>query len=156
MDTSVFYAFYNKQDVHHIDSVCLLTHIVEGKYGKPYTTDFVVSETFTLVRYRIGWKASVGFLQALEKSGLKVIFVDNEFFSEIIKILKRYQNKKLSFTDASLIYISESYRIDNLASYDERSFVGIVRNILGKNYAKTLNESEVERIMKSVEFLTNR
>jgi len=144
----VFYAFYNKQDVHHLDSICLLIHALEGKYGKPYTTDLVISEAFTLIRYRLGWKASDGFLHALEKSGIKIMFLDHKVYDNIFEILRRYSDRKISFTDAFLIHASESYRIDNLASYDERSFSGIIKNILGKNYAKTLKEDEVERIMK--------
>ncbi|MCD6457764.1 MAG: PIN domain-containing protein [Thermoproteales archaeon] len=147
VDTSVFYAFYNKRDVHHIDSICLLTHILEGRYGRPYTVCLVVSETYTLLRYRIGYATAIAFLEALEKSGIKILFLDEEGYSRVLEILEKYSDRKLSFTDASLVYILENYGIENMASYDERSFSGLVARILGKNYANTLSKEEVDRII---------
>ncbi len=77
-----------------------------------------------------------------------MIFLGYDAYHNVFEILRRYSDKKLSFADAFLINTSESYKINNLASYDERSFAGIIKNIIGKNYAKTLKDDEVERIMK--------
>jgi len=147
IDTGVFYAFYNKRDVHHLDSICLLVHILEGRYGHPYTVDLVVSETYTLLRYRLGYEAAMAFLEALKKSGVTIIFLDDEGYGGVIRVLKEYSDRKLSFTDAFLIHVSESYGIENVVSYDERSFSGIVARIFGRGYAKTLSKDEFNRIM---------
>jgi len=106
-----------------------------------------VSETYTLLRYRIGYATAIAFLEALEKSGIKIVFLDEEGYGRVLEILKKYSDRKLSFTDASLVYILENYGIGNMASYDERSFSGLVARILGKNYANTLPKEEVDRII---------
>ena len=64
----------------------------------------------------------IALLEALEKSGIKILFLDEEGYSIVLEILKKYSDRKLSFTDASLVYILENYGIENMASYDERSF----------------------------------
>lgn len=147
IDTEVFYAFYNKRDIHHLDSICLLTHVLEGKFGKPATSVFVVSETYTLPRYRIGYDTAKGFLKALNKSNIEVFTISKDEFGEIVKILDKYSTRKTSFTNATLIYLSEAYNIGTIATYNERSFSGIAR-VVGKNYSKTLLRSEMERIMR--------
>ena len=152
IDTGVFYAFYNRLDIHHMDSICLLTHIFEGRYGRPYTTDLVLSETYTLLRHRIGFNTAVGFLQILNKIDVKTIFLDSESYSETISILERCFDKKLSFTDAFLIYTLRNYGIEYIASYDERAFSGIA-NIIGRNYAKSLPKNEFNRILRLIKSL---
>lgn len=152
IDTGVFYAFYNKADIHHIDSICLLTHIFEGRYGYPYTVDLVLSETYTLLRYRIGFNTAISFLKILDKAGLKIIFLDIDSCTGTIDMLEKYYDRRLSFTDAFLIYILRNYKIDYIASYDERAFSGI-GNMIGKNYAKSLSKNEINRIYKILKSL---
>ena len=149
IDTGVFYAFYNRRDIHHLDSICLITHVLEGKFGRPYTSEFVVSETYTLLRYRLGYNTALAFLRALSKSDIEIIFTSKDDFEEIVKILEKYSERKLSFTDATLIHLSKNYGIETIASYDERSFSGVLR-IIGKNYSKTLSKTEVERIIRLI------
>jgi len=65
IDTGVFFAFYNRRDAHHLDSICLITHILEGRWGRPFTTVLVVSETTTLLRLRIGIDAAEAFFKCV-------------------------------------------------------------------------------------------
>lgn len=146
IDSGVFYGFYNKRDIHHVDSICLLTHILEGRFGRPYTLDLVISEAYTLLRYRIGYNVSRVFLEALGRSGIEIIFLDNISFKETVDVLKKYRDRNLSFTDAFIVYIAESYKLGNIASYDERSFSGIIK-VIGREYAKNLSEKELKRII---------
>ena len=149
IDSGVFYAFYNRRDVHHLDSICLLFHVLEGRYGRPYTLDLVVSEVYTLLRYRVGVDASLAFLDVLERSGIEIFFFDNSCLKGVKDVLKEYSERKLSFTDAFIIYIVEKYGIKFLASYDKRSFSGIIETI-GLDYAKSLPKKELKRIFNMV------
>ncbi|MGB9895995.1 MAG: hypothetical protein ACPLN2_08880 [Thermoproteota archaeon] len=47
-----------------------------------------------------------------------MIFLGYDAYHNVFEILRRYSDKKLSFADAFLINTSESYKINNLASYD--------------------------------------
>ncbi|RLE62463.1 MAG: hypothetical protein DRJ38_09565 [Thermoprotei archaeon] len=150
IDTGVFYALYNKRDIHHLDSICILAHVLEGRYGRAYTTDLVISETATLIRYRIGLKAMMAFLDFLENSGIAIIFLDKELYDGVIEVFKKYADRKLSFADAFTIYAVDKLDIGRLATYDERSFSGIVEEIVGKDYVEMLGKEELERILTKI------
>ncbi len=147
IDTGVFFAFYNRRDAHHLDSICLVTHILEGRWGRPFTTVLVVSETVTLLRLRIGLEAAEAFLDALRESGISLVFVDEELYRATIEVLRKYWDKPLSFTDANIIATMNVLGIEYLASYDDRSFQGLVTNMVGRDYSKTLAEEELSRIL---------
>lgn len=152
IDTGIFYAFYNKRDIHHLDSICILVHAMEGKWGRIYTTNLIVAETATLLRYRIGLKATMSFLEALNGSNMKIIFMDELLYDKTIKTLVKHPNKRLSFVDAfSIITISE-LGINYLATYDERSFKGLINNIIGNEYSKILPKEEIDRILKEINY----
>ena len=63
-----------------------------------------------------------------------------------MEILKKYRDRNLSFTDAFIIYVAESYKLEIIASYDEKSFSGIIK-VIGREYAKNLSEKELKRII---------
>ncbi len=150
VDTGIFYAFYNRRDIHHLDSICILVHILEGRYGRAYTTNLVVSEAATLLRYRIGLETAEAFLDFLENSGITVIFLDRELYGGVVEVFRKYSDRKLSFTDAFMVHVSRELGIGRLATYDEKSFSGIIREIVGRGYAETLGREELKRILEEI------
>jgi len=50
IDTGVFYALLDRGDTNHLDAVAVMAHTLEGKFGKAYTTDYVVLETTLLLK----------------------------------------------------------------------------------------------------------
>jgi len=125
--------------------------VLEGRFGRPFTSDLVVSEVYTLLRRRVGFKAAIAFLEALRKSGISVIFLDEALYDGVIRVLKDHTNRVLSFTDAFLLLLLNELKIDFLATYDERSFTGLAGGIIGRGYAKELPESEVKKILARVQ-----
>ena len=136
--------------MHHLDSICLIVHALEGKWGRVFTTDLIVSETVTMLRYRISLKAALSFLNALRKSGISLLFMDEETYEEAVKVLTKYSDRKLSFTDSLTIVFSEKLGIDYLATFDERSFKNLIKNLVGKEYSKLIPESELDRILREM------
>ena len=136
--------------MHHLDSICLIVHALEGKWGRVFTTDLIVSETVTMLRYRISLDAALSFLNALRKSGISLLFMDEETYEEAVKVLTKYSDRKLSFTDSLTIVFSEKLGIDYLATFDERSFKNLIRNLVGKEYSKLIPESELDRILREM------
>jgi len=57
IDTGVFYALLDRGDMDHLDAVAVMAHTLEGKFGKAYTTDYVVLETTLLLKSRLGAEA---------------------------------------------------------------------------------------------------
>ena len=102
-----------------------------------------------MLRYRIGVDASLAFLDVLERSGIEIFFFDDSCLKGVKNVLRKYSERKLSFTDAFIIYIVERYGMKFLASYDKRSFSGII-DIIGLEYAKSLPKEELRRIFNIV------
>jgi len=150
IDTGIFFAFYNRRDVHHLDSICLLTHILEGRWGRPFTTILVISEVTTLLRFRLGIATAEAFLGALQESGISLIFVDEDLYKMTVEVLHQYRDRPLSFTDANIIATMKTLGIEHLASYDERAFAGLVPSIIGRGYSATLTRDELNRILDMV------
>ena len=151
IDTGLFYAFYNKRDVHHMDSICIIVHALEGRWGRVLTTDLIVSETFTLLRRRIGINTASAFLKALKRSGVDIIFMDPRYFEETVKLIDKYKDVKLSFTDSFTVVVLKEREIEYLATYDEKNFLSFGVSIIGREYASTLSADEINRIKKQIE-----
>lgn len=111
----------------------------------------VVAETATLLRYRIGINSALAFLEAVRKSEVKLVFLDKELYDETVNIFSKYRERELSLTDASTIASMAKLKIDMLATYDERSFRGLVQNILGSGYSQSIPQSELEKALKKAD-----
>jgi len=146
IDTGPFYALFDRSDRRHLDSAALFMHIIKGKYGKPYTCDYVLLEAMLLIRKHLGIYYLKLFMSFIEKSKISIVVVDDYIFKESLKTMIKYINK-LSLTDAALLIIMNEFGIEHLASYDVRSFKGHVDNIIGINYYEKLS-SEEKKIVK--------
>lgn len=69
VDTSAFLAIKNRRDARHRDAVRLKEHLlVAGK--SLLTTDYVLDETYTIIRLRAGHRVAVEFGEELRVSRL--------------------------------------------------------------------------------------
>ena len=145
IDTGVFYALLDKGDVNYLDAVAVMTHTLEGKFGRAYTTDYVILETTLLLKSRLGVEAVEAMIDFLNRSGILILVVDEPIFRKALKLLIEMP-KRLSLCDAASIVIIEELDIRTLASFNLRSFSGLVANIIGKGYYASLSDKEKERI----------
>ena len=145
IDTGVFYALLDKGDVNHLDAVAVMAHTLEGKFGKAYTTDYVVLETTLLLKSRLGAEAVKAMIDFLNRSGISILVVDEPISRKALELLIEMP-ERLSLCDAASIVFIEELNIRTLASFDLRSFSGLVANIIGKGYYASLSDEEKKRI----------
>ncbi len=155
VDTGVFYALFDESDIHHSDSLAILTHILEGKHGRPYTSDYVVLEATTLLRVRAGAKVAQALLNFLERAGIMVIILAEETYRNSVRLFEK-QAERLSLCDAATLTLMQALDIEKLATFDERSFRGLVKILLGKCYFESLTEDERRRVRKLHTTLTTK
>ncbi|KUJ93462.1 MAG: putative VapC ribonuclease [Archaeoglobus fulgidus] len=141
IDTGIFFGFYSLKDVHHMDSVAIVVHAVEGKWGRLFVTNHILDETLTLLKYRK--LPADKFLEGFVESGvLNIIYTDEEVEKKALEVFKaRVYEKGFSYTDAISEVVAEELKL-RLISYDS----GFSLPTIGRDYWKSLDESERKRI----------
>jgi len=152
IDTGIFFAYYSLKDKHHLDSLAIMIHVLEGKWGKPYITNHILDETLTILKYRISPETAKAFVEALIESGvLEVLHIDEEIERKSLEMFKQNIDRKgFSYTDAITVITIRDFNIKTLLTYDLRSFRKLVENIVGPNYWQTLSRAEQERIFELI------
>ena len=83
------------------------------------TTDFVVDETLTLIRFRLGLAAANAWWQQIDGSArLRWERVDNERFERARNLFFQYRDKDLSFTDCTSIAVMRELRLTVVITTD--------------------------------------
>lgn len=125
VDTGAWIALTNPRDQHHQEAVAIYEGLRRLRI-KFFTTDYVVDETVTRLRYDESHWMALTFLDAiegLEELGeLTVIAITAEVFKEA-KALFRQRNSprlRLSFTDCtSFVVCWSDVRITKAFAFDE-------------------------------------
>lgn len=113
IDSNVFYASLNKEDSLNKKSINLLEEISNGIFIVPYS---VISEVSTLLDYR-QWKTVANDFINFLKSTDNIFLVENSLDDDIDLFLNI--DKKMSFTDISLISVCKKFNAD-LATFDKQ------------------------------------
>ena len=122
VDTSAFLALVNDKDKNHIAAKELLEDIKNGKIRikKIITSDYIIDETLTRIRYSVGHKEAVEWgkdilaSKVIEKPG-----IDKEIFGSAWELFRTYEDKKLSFTDCTSFALMKKKGIEKAFSFDE-------------------------------------
>jgi len=146
IDTGIFFGFYSLKDVHHMDSVAIIVHALEGKWGRLFVTNHILDETLTLLKYK---KLPVdAFIEAFLNSGvLHVVRTDDEIEAKALELFRENIHRKgFSFTDAITEVVAKELGL-TLLSYDS----GFGIETIGKGYWESLEDKEKRRIISMVE-----
>ena len=104
VDTWGWCAISNSEEAWHQQAKQIIESLLESG-SHLITTNFVLDETYTLVRFRVNHQASVELHQKIERlsSGrlLKVIQISQELEQAEWRIFERYSDKDFSFTDCT-------------------------------------------------------
>ena len=104
VDTSAFLALVNEKDNNHLAAASFLEEIKNGKVRikKIITSDYIIDETLTRIRYAMGHKEAVYWGQdILSSKVIEKVDVGRELFEPAWELFKTYEDKKLSFTDCT-------------------------------------------------------
>jgi len=98
-DTSFFYACLDRTDVHHPQAWPLVTE-ARATGAALWTTWDVVSETATLLRYRVSYASALTFLDNLYPR-LRLVEYGIEVRARSLDVFRRYgRERRLSVCDA--------------------------------------------------------
>ena len=87
------------------------------------TTDYLVDETVTRLRYDLSYSAAVKFLDFIERAEetgvLTVVEIDRTLFQEAKRLFRQYNSAKLSFTDCTSFAVCQRYKISEAFAFDQ-------------------------------------
>ncbi|MCZ7380008.1 MAG: PIN domain-containing protein [Candidatus Methanoperedens sp.] len=122
VDTSAFLALVNEKDDNHLAATTFLEEIKNGKVKikKIITSDYIIDETLTRIRYTVGHKEAVEWGQDIIASNVvEKVEMGRELFEPAWELFKTYDDKKLSFTDCTSFAIMKTRGIDKVFSFDD-------------------------------------
>jgi predicted nucleic acid-binding protein len=83
------------------------------------TTDFVVDETLTLIRFRLGLTAANAWWQQIDGSArLRWERVEHDRFEKAHSLFFQYRDKDLSFTDCTSIAVMRELKLTSVITTD--------------------------------------
>jgi uncharacterized protein len=72
LDTGAFLALADEDDKYHSAATSIYTELLQAK-AQLLTSNFVLSETYSLIRFKVGHRAAVEFMKSF--AGIKVLRV---------------------------------------------------------------------------------
>lgn len=121
VDTGAWIALSDKSDRYHETAVKTYISVKQRK-EKLLTTDYVIDETITRLRYDAGHQIAVKFTDAIfasEKSGsLAIVRIDHDIFGESISIFRKFDSAVLSFTDCTSFAVCKRHNLHKAFAFD--------------------------------------
>jgi predicted nucleic acid-binding protein len=117
IDTGFFCALANARDRFNPEAVNIIKDFLSQGI-QSYTSNFVLSETYTLIRIRTNHALAAKFLKQFPKSGVITIRPTESVEESAKSIFLKYADKDFSFVDCLSFAIIEDEKIDYALSFD--------------------------------------
>ena len=122
VDTGAWIAILNPNDQYHHEAIAIYRNCQQQKI-RFLTTDYVIDETVTRLRYDTNHAIAVRFLSQIERlveeNVLIVIEIDNSIFREAITLFCQYDSARLSFTDCTSFVVCKENNISEAFAFDQ-------------------------------------
>lgn len=118
VDTGAWIALAERNDVHHLQA-CAFADQLRRENAILITSDYVIDETITWLRYNASHKVATDFAtQVVSSDVTEIIYVDETNFNHAVELFIKYDDQKFSFTDCSSFILMRSNRIKQAFSFD--------------------------------------
>jgi len=119
LDTSAFLAVENRKDEYHKSALTFRDSLLESKESL-ITSDYVLDESYTIMRLRAGHKITVEFGETIQSTGLiEIKYMTREILLQAWQIFKNFADKEFSFTDCTSFAVMESLQIKTAFTFDD-------------------------------------
>lgn len=119
IDSAAFFALTNANDQYHKFAAEFLNVCLDAKNFCFITSNLVLSETYTLIRYKVDFSVANTFLEKITHSSIEIVYSNVLVEKEAIKFLKKFDDIKLSYTDAVSFQIMKEQNINSAFTFDK-------------------------------------
>lgn len=118
VDTSAWIALLTRNDQSHPAALTIQSQLRNEK-ARLLTSDYVVDETITWLRYRVGHAAAVAFGEMVLRSQLtEVAPINQPLLDAAWDIFKKYADQEFSFTDCTSFALMQAVHVNRVFSFD--------------------------------------
>jgi len=122
IDTGGWIAVAVKKDRYHEAAVNYYTQLLR-RNERLFTSDYVLDETVTRIRYDTDHSKAVAFLdlihQAEAQNRIKVLRVDKAVWNKAERIFRQYEDQVFSFTDCTSFVLAQIIKADEIFGFDK-------------------------------------
>jgi uncharacterized protein len=118
VDTSAFHALQNAGDVTEHDVASQIADDLEHDRAVLVTTNYILDETYTLLRQVLGHSRAVAFGHEIQRGGIEIVQVGESFQRDAWGIFEGYRDKDFSFTDCASFAIMKSIGLEVAFTFD--------------------------------------
>ncbi len=116
VDTGAFYALADKSDTHHANAAAFYA----SSYGQHrlYTSDYVLIESWLLIRNKLGRPAAMTFWQTIRKGVVALLPCIPADLEHAWQICEQYADQDFSLVDAVSFAIMERLSMSTAFAFD--------------------------------------
>jgi predicted nucleic acid-binding protein len=119
VDSNGFAGIGIKGDIHNRDSVAILRNLtLTGR--SMIATNFIIAETYSVVLSRAGRLAALNVLDLIKNSVELIERVTEEDEERAVAILRQYDDKAFSYTDATSFAVMERLGLRDAFTFDRQ------------------------------------
>ena len=122
VDTGAWIAISNPKDQHHREAVTIYNKIQQQNIYF-LTTDYVIDETATRLRYDTNHSLAVMFLDRIEllvQIGILIVMeINKDVFEKAKALFRQYDSARLSFTDCTSFVVCAENNIAEAFAFDQ-------------------------------------
>ena len=121
VDSGAWIALHSLRDQHHAEAFAIFSSLEQRK-ARLLTTDYVIDEAVTRLRYDAGHSVAVSFLDYIEDAEeveiVTVATIDRNIFEEAKRLFRQYSSERLSLTDCTSFVVCQRHRISAAFAFD--------------------------------------
>ena len=117
VDTSGFFARSDRDDNHHTEALAIQQRLIVNNTAW-FISSYVIAETHALFLRRLGLRQGLEFLERVQASNLTVVRVTAADDLNASNVMRQYDDKDFSFTDATAFVIMQRLGIRYSFTFD--------------------------------------
>jgi predicted nucleic acid-binding protein len=118
VDSSGYYAVSDTADANHAVARAFVHELAQAR-NHLFTTNYIIAEAHALLLNRLGYRTARTWLTEVTQSpGTTIVRVSRRDERRALEIIRRYDDKTFSLTDATSFAVMERLHIGRAFSFD--------------------------------------
>jgi uncharacterized protein len=119
IDTGAWYALSDPRERHHGHAAALFRRLTKGEHGRMVTSDYILDETYTILRMRLGIETVKRLRDLLGQSpSIQLVRVSDNDFERSLDLMISHGDKHWSLTDCTSFVLMQELEIGDAFSFD--------------------------------------